>query len=137
MDRLHDVARLLISSLALASDEEKKQIPTSHGILDRAIRDTFDRFPDWARKEMHIADSRVGWQCVELPSILGWAQAAELTSAPNPSYKVTDVQVSPRVARVLLGRLGVSEEKARALGQALLASIHSYQEQFKEPIVAE
>ena len=137
MDRLHDVARLLISSLALASDEEKRQIPTSHGILDRAIKDALQLFPDWAQKEIHIADSRVGWQCVELPAILGWAQAAELTSAPNPYYRFADLQVSPRVAHILLKRLGVAENDAHTLGQTLLTSIRSQQEEFKEPAVAD
>jgi len=137
MDRLHDVARLLISSLALASDEEKRQIPTSHGILDRAIKDALQLFPDWAQKEIHIADSRVGWQCVELPAILGWAQAAELTSAPNPYYRFADLRVSPRVAHILLKRLGVAENDAHTLGQALLTSIRSQQEEFKEPAVAD
>jgi hypothetical protein len=136
MDRLHDVARLLISSLVLANEEEKKQIPTSHGILDRAIKDAFDLFPAWARDEIHIADSRVGWQCVELPAVLGWAQAAELTSAPSPYYRVTELQVSPRVAHVLLQRINVSEEEALALGEALMASIQSQPIQFDEPVVA-
>jgi len=136
MDRLHDVARLLISSLALVTDKEHRRIPTSHGILDRAIKDSRDRLPGWARKEIHIADSRVGWQCVELPAILGWAQAAELTSAPNPYYRVTELQVSPRVARVLLGRLGVTEQEARALGEAMMASIQS-QKEADEVVVAD
>ncbi len=135
MDRLHDVARLLVSSLALANEKEKAQIPTSHGILDRAIRDAYRNFPEWAQKELHIADSRVGWQCVELPAILGWAQAAELTSAPNPYYRVTELQVSPRVAQILLKRLNVSEADAKRLGEALLKGIESHQEEADETVV--
>jgi hypothetical protein len=129
MDRLHDVARLLISSLALASAEESRQIPTSHGILDRAIKDAYNLFPEWAQMEIHIADSRVGWQCVELPAILGWAQAAELTSAPNPYYRVTELQVSQRVAQILLKRLEVPEDDAKLLGKAMMASIKSQEEE--------
>jgi hypothetical protein len=136
MDRLHDVARLLISCLAIAGDEAKKQIPTSHGILDRAIRDAFDRFPGWAQNEIHIVDSRVGWRCVELPTILGWAQAAELTSAPNPYYRVTELQVSPRVAKILLERLGVSEEAALALGHALIDGLRTNEREAVEAAVS-
>jgi hypothetical protein len=135
MDRLHDVARLLISSLALASGKDKSQIPTSHGILDRAIRDALELFPEWARKEIHIADSRVGWQCVELPAILGWAQAAELTSAPNPSYRFTQLQVSPRVAQILLKRLDVPEAAAKLLGEAIMKSIQSQPREAEETVV--
>jgi hypothetical protein len=137
MDRLHDVARLLISSLVLATDDKKRSIPTSHGILDRAIKDARDRFPAWAQNEIHIADSRVGWQCVELPAILGWAQAAELTSAPNPYYRVVDLQASGRVARVLLKRLGVPEDEAKSLGEAILASIRSHQTEADEQVVTD
>ena len=135
MDRLHDVARLLVSSLALATGENRK-IATSHGVLDRAIKDAFDRFPEWARKELHIADSRVGWQCVELPAILGWAQAAELTSAPNPYYRLTELQVSERVARILLKRLEVPEQDAKLLGEAMMASIKSHEKEADEMVVA-
>jgi hypothetical protein len=139
MDRLHDVARLLVSSLALASGEERKRIATSHGILDRAIKHALDNelFPEWARNEMHIADSRVGWQCVELPAILGWAQVAELTNAPNPAYQVTELQVSHRVARTLLRRLNVAEDEAKALGDALMANIDTYQREANEPVTAD
>ena len=141
MDRLHDVARLLISSLALATVEKERKIPTSHGILDRAIKEALDRFPErfpeWARKELHIADSRVGWQVVELPAILGWAQAAELTSAPNPSYRVTELQVSPRVAKILLKRLAVAESDAELLGQAMMTSIRSHQQEADETFIAD
>jgi hypothetical protein len=137
MDRLHDVARLLVSSLALATGEENRRIPTSHGILDRAIKDALNRFPEWARKELHVADSRVGWQCVELPAILGWAQAAELTSAPNPYYRETELRVSQRVARTLLVRLGVAEPDAKALGNAILASISAIRPAFDEAVSAD
>ena len=137
MDRLHDVARLLISSLALAIGEKDRKIPTSHGILDRAIKDALERFPEWARKEIHIADSRVGWQCIELPAILGWAQAAELTSAPNPYYRLTELQVGSRVAKILLKRLEVPEEDAKLLGEALMASINSHQQEADDMVVAD
>ena len=137
MDRLHDVARLLISSLTLATGEEHKRIPTSHGILDRAIRDALSRFPDWAQKEIHIADSRVGWQGVELPAILGWAQAAEMTSAPNPYYRETELQVTARVARILLKRLDVSEQSAKLLGEAMLASIKAHENEANETVASD
>lgn len=103
--------------------------------MDRAIRDAYNSFPEWAQKELHIADSRVGWQCVELPAILGWAQAAELTSAPNPYYRVTELQVSPRVAQILLKRLNVPEADAKRLGEALVRGIESHQEEADETVV--
>jgi len=132
MDRLHDVARLLISSLVLAKDEGVKRIPTSHGLLDKAIQDSLQRFPAWAREQIHMADSRVGWRCVEMPEILGWAQAAELTSAPNPYYREMELTASPYVASVLLKRLGVDVAEARLLGEALLHSIEQSKQELNE-----
>lgn len=136
MDRLHDVARLLISSLVLAKDTEGKRIPTSHGLLDKAIQDSLAYFPAWAKEEIHMADSRVGLRCVEVPEILGWAQAAELTSAPNPYYREMELNASPYVAGVLLKRLGVSVNEGRELGQALLRSIEHSKQQLGEVAVA-
>ena len=133
MDRLHDVARLLISSVVLAK-EEGRRIPTSHGLLDKAIQDSLDQFPAWAREQIHMADSRVGWRCVEMPEILGWAQAAELTSAPNPYYREMELNATPYVANVLLKRLGVGTTEARQLGQALLRSIDQNRQTFDEAV---
>ena len=44
--------------------------------------------------------------------------------------------MSPRVARVLLGRLGVTEQEAKALGEAMMASIQS-QKETDEVVVAD
>jgi hypothetical protein len=134
MDRLHDVARLLISSLVLAGDENVKRIPTSHGLLDKAIHDSLQQFPTWAREQIHMADSRIGLQCVELPEILGWAQASELTSAPNPYYREMELNASPYVAKVLLKRLGIDEADARRLGEGILRSISASKQQTNEPL---
>jgi hypothetical protein len=134
MDRLHDVARLLVSSLVLANADNVRRIPTSHGLLDKAIQNSLQRFPAWAREEIHMADSRIGLRCVELPEILGWAQAAELTSAPNPYYREMELSASPYVARVLLKRLGVEPDDARLLGQEILQSIESGKKEINEAV---
>jgi hypothetical protein len=125
MDRLHDVARLLVASLVLAKKDagERQRIPTSHGVLDRAIQNTLPQFPDWAREQIHLSDSRVGLRCVELPEILAWAQAAELITAPNPYYREAELNASPHVATVLLRRLGVSADEAIRLGEEILREI--------------
>jgi len=74
---------------------------------------------------LRFTDSRVGIQCVELPAILDWAQSAELTSAPNPSYSVAEIKVSAQAARVLLRRLKVEEEDARHWGMLLKHEVDS------------
>jgi hypothetical protein len=119
MNRLHDLAQLVISCWRLSTDESS--IPTSNGVLDEALERAVKEgaFPEWARKSLHFVDSRIGLQCVELTGILEWAQRAQLTTAPNPSYQSTEVHVSPRVARVLLRRLQVSDEDASRWGTML------------------
>jgi hypothetical protein len=123
--RLYDVAQLLVSSWALASPREK--LPTPSGVLDRALKNAIDTgvFPEWAAAELHFAESRVGLRCVELPRILEWAQTAQLTSAPNPSYSSADLKIGPRAARVFLRRLDVPEEVALEIGRQLKNALDS------------
>lgn len=119
MNETHKLAQLLVACWRLGGDPPR--IPTSHGLLDRALKQATDTgcFPEWARKQLHFVDSRVGLQCVELPGILEWAQRSQLTTAPNPSYDTTEVQISSRVAGRLLAPLGVTLDDAKAWGKAL------------------
>jgi hypothetical protein len=119
MDRTHELSQLLVSCWVLGG--ENQPIPTSHGLLDHALRQVIDNgaLPDWAKDKLHFVDSRVGLKCVELPDILKWAQRSELTSVPNPSFQSTAVQVSEVAARRFLARLGVSEEEAYTWGRGL------------------
>ena len=119
MRQLLDTTELLVASWILAGDGDR--IPTSHGILDRALKTVIAKqaYPKWLRDQLHFADSRIGLQCVELPSLLDWAQRAQLTTAPNPSYQSTQVQISPRAARRILPELEVSEDQAIAWGKLL------------------
>jgi hypothetical protein len=123
MSKLPEVTQLLVSCWLLANND--RPIPTSHGLLDHALKSAWDNgaFPDWARKALHFVDARVGLQCVELPAILDWAQSAELTTAPNPSYRFTQVRVSQGLARRLVRQLQVPEEAAVAWGKLLSAGI--------------
>ena len=91
-----DTIEVLIISWILGGESDRDRIPTSHGILDRALKAAVDHgaFPPWIREELTFVDSRIGLQCVELPSLLNWAQRAQLTTAPNPTYHSTQVQIS-------------------------------------------
>lgn len=129
MSRLHDIAQLLIACWAVSGED--KNIPTSHGLLDRVLKTAYDEkiLPEWARKELHFVDSRIGLQCVELPAILDWAQKAQLTTAPNPSYRFTEVQISSWAARKLLQGLQLSETKAKVLGNLLRNGLEKAEKQ--------
>jgi hypothetical protein len=134
MNRLHELAKLLVCCWILG-DKDPQPLPTSHGILDRALQLVKDQaiLPAWVWDELHFADSRVGLQCVELPEILDWAQTAELTQVPNPSYQTTTVKINAAIARRLLGGLNVAPELAAAWGKALREAARQAVEEFSAP----
>lgn len=121
--QIQDITELMVASWILSDNDPK--IPTSHGLLDRGLRDVIagGAFPTWAKTRLHFVDSRVGLQCVELPAILDWAQRSQLTTAPNPSYQTTHIQVSQWAARALLRDLEVDEAQAVEWGHKLRAAV--------------
>lgn len=121
---IHEIADVLISSWILSGETlsgEAARIPTSHGLLDRALKHAVERkaLPEWAREKLHFVDSRTGLHCVELNSILNMAQRVNLTSAPNPTYRSAEVQVGPAVAEELLEELDIPIDEARNWGVIL------------------
>lgn len=124
MSTPQEIAQLLICSWTLA-DPMQRRIPVNNGVLDKAIKSAVgDKlFPDWAEGSLHFADTRVGLRCIELPDILEWAQLAELTSSPNPSYRYAEVQVDERTARRIISWLGFDETAAQSLGKRIQREI--------------
>jgi len=118
MANLQDFAELLVAAWRLSGDTP--QVPTSHGLHDRALAAALDKgaFPSWQR-ELHFAQSRVGLQCVELGDVLTRAQRAEFTAVSNPSYQTTTIRISQNAARHLLRRHGVLPETAAEWGRLL------------------
>ena len=123
MRHLLDTTELLIASWILGGDTD--QIPTSRGILDRALQVAVKdkTCPSWVRDQLHFVDSRIGLQCVELPALLDWAQRAQLTSTPNPSYRSTQVQISGKAARRMLLDLNITEKEATEWGKLLRKTV--------------
>lgn len=115
--KIYDVAELIIASWKLANGSER--MPTSHGILDRALKDLLASEPDvptWVHDSLTFADTRVGFRCLELPEILDSAQESGLTSEPNPTYVTTAIKVDDLICRRILRDLGISEDAARRWG---------------------
>lgn len=123
MTDTHRLAQLIASCWRISG--ESVRIPTSNGMLDRALQTTCNTgaFPDWARERLHFVDSRIGLKCVEIPDILEWAQRSQLTSVPNPTYDTTEVQISDRVAKYLLLKLEIKPEDGIRWGQTLRDAI--------------
>lgn len=119
----HRLAELLVIAWKLGGNGDR--IPTTHGILDRALQvvHNSNAMPDWAKEIIHFSSSRVGLQCVELPDILEWAQRSQLTSAPNPSYETVQIQISDLVAESFVEDLDSDIEQVRELGRELASAI--------------
>lgn len=118
--KVYDVTELIVASWKLANGLDR--MPTSHGILDRALKTLLDEdlsLPDWVRKTLTFADTRVGLRCLELPEILDIAQENGLTSEPNPTYLTTAIKVDDLVCRRILRDLGVRDEHARSWGKRI------------------
>ena len=83
MQHLLDTTELLIASWILGGDTD--QIPTSRGILDRALQVAVKdkTCPSWVRDKLHFVDSRIGLQCVELPALLALSLLSNAALAWN------------------------------------------------------
>jgi hypothetical protein len=123
MANLKQIADVLIGSWTVAN--EGAPLPTGQGVLDRALKRVIDQgnFPEYVRKALHFVPTTVGVRCAELRAILVWAQAAEQTSDPNPSYMVTKPKGSHEAALGLLYDVDIDEEDARRWGQALAEAV--------------
>jgi hypothetical protein len=125
MVNLKRIADILVASWTLANGNES--LPTGEGVLDRALKRAVDagNFPDDLRNSLHFVPTSVGLRCAELRAILIWAQAAQQTSDPNPSYKITNLKASRNVALGLAHNSGIGEAEAQKWGRALTDAVES------------
>jgi hypothetical protein len=134
----YDYAELIAALWKLGADGER--MPTSHGILDRALKTVQTRLPEAYRDRLTFGMTSVGMRCFELPDILLAAQDALLTSEPNPTYLTTEVTLSEGSARQIVVRNGLSTAEARELGRHLKASVddlrHRWSIEGGQPVAA-
>lgn len=112
-------------------------MPTSHGILDRAISERRNQLPDVLTQDLTFSVTGVGLRCLELPDILLAAQEAMLTSEPNPTYLSTVVTLDEEEARQIVLANGLSTLQARELGAALLESVDRIRAPLREAMALE
>ena len=114
----HEKAELL-SALWRLGTGPNERIPTSHGILDRALKRSLHELPAPLREGLTFGTTSVGLRCFELPSILLAAQEAELTTEPNPTYLSSMVNLDEDAARQIVVAQGLSTQEARRIGTIL------------------
>lgn len=118
----YDHAELLAALWILGSDAERL-LPTSHGILDRALEACRADLPQTLKDDLSFDVTSVGLRCHELPAILLAAQEAMLTSEPNPTYLSTIVTLEPSAAREIVVAHGLSSIAAQTIGRQLHAAV--------------
>ncbi len=118
----YDHAELLAAVWKLGAGSSKG-LPTSHGILDRALRDVYEDLPGELKEGLSFGVTGVGFRCYELPTILLTAQEALLTTEPNPTYKETLVTIDDDAARQIAVDHGLSSAEARDIGGKLAEAV--------------
>lgn len=134
----YDYAELIVALWKLGADGER--MPTSHGILDRALEAVLPSLPVAYREGLTFGMTSVGKRCFDLPDILLAAQDALLTSEPNPTYLTTEITLSEGSARQIVVRNGLSTEQARELGKHLKFSVDELRQRWSieggQPVAA-
>lgn len=118
---LYERAELLTALWKLGAPDQL--LPTSHGILDKALSETFEFLPAALRNGLTFRVSGVGLRAYELPDILLAAQEALLTSEPNPTYLKTVVTLDEDSARQIVLGHGISTADAREIGGRLAEAV--------------
>jgi hypothetical protein len=134
----YDYAELIAALWKLGADQER--MPTSHGILDRALHEVREKLPEPYRQGLTFGMTSVGLRCFELPDILLAAQDALITSEPNPTYLATEIALSEGSARKIVVRNGLSTAQAREIGQQIKAQVDDLRQRWSieggQPVAA-
>ena len=133
----YERAELLTALWKLASVE--RPMPTSHGILDRALKAKSTVLPPELVGDLSFSVTSVGLRCLDLPDILLAAQEALLTSEPNPTYLETKVTIDSQQAREIVLNFGMEPSRAKEIGRILLDEVDrlkASEPEAQEPIAA-
>jgi len=120
----------LLAALWRLGSEKGKRMPTSHGILDRALNACVNDLPAPLKSSLSFGNTSVGLRCYELPDILLAAQEALITSEPNPTYLSTDVTLDESEARQIVLSFGLSTAIGKSVGERLVARATDIEKQF-------
>lgn len=128
----YEQAELLTALWRLGADGAL--MPTSHGILDRALSEEKDALPAALVGDLTFSVTGVGLRCLELPDILLAAQEAMLTSEPNPTYLSTVVTLAEEEAKQVVLSHGLSTGEAKKIGRRLRDKVDGLRAPLKQAL---
>ncbi len=117
----YELANYLVATWRIARPGEK--LPTSHGVLDRALEKVQPMLPERFRSTLTFIETPIGRLCRELPDILRAAQESYLTSEPNPTYRTAEVKIDTAAALDLLDDLSIEIDDGKEFGVALARNV--------------
>lgn len=123
----------LLTALWKLGAPEGQMLPTSHGVLDKALHETLSDLPSELKDALTFRVSGVGLRSYELPDILLAAQEALLTSEPNYTYRKTEVTVDPDTAGQIVLSHGISTAQARTIGAKIAAAVSRIESTMQSP----
>lgn len=133
MSGRYDQAEILVSLWKLGAGAE--MMPTSHGILDRALQSVQRELPE-ALSSLTFSTTSVGLRCFELADILLAAQEAMLTSEPNPTYLSTVINIREQEAAEIAIMHGLKVEDAIKIGKMLRERVDAMKSTWQNNMVA-
>jgi hypothetical protein len=130
----YELANYLVATWRIARPKEK--LPTSHGVLDRALEKAQPAMPERFRSALTFVETPIGRLCNELPDILRAAQESYLTSEPNPTYRTAEVKIDAAAALGLLDDLEIDLDDGKAFGSELARCVENEVKLLRESCAA-
>jgi len=128
-----EFAEFLAAAWRLANTgNNNERMPTSHGILDKALYELQNELPERFKGVLSFGNTRIGFRCYELPDILYCAQANLLTSEPNPTYLTTAVQIEKETAKRILRRRNIEPTIGEEFGAKLKTAVERLAKQLED-----
>lgn len=118
------LARFLASIWVLsAARSEDLEVTLAPSVLDSAMMELKESFPDWAASALHFSEGLSGPHCIELFGIISAAQAAGFAEIPNPRYMYLRFTLGKGLAEEFAKRGGLDSATAYQLGLKLRSKV--------------
>jgi hypothetical protein len=126
----YELANFLVSSWKLAHKDAR--MPVGLGVFDRALELVVGDLPTRFLDTLRFVETPVGRLCVEIPDIIGSAQASFLITEPSFVHQTVGIKIGAAGAMDLLDELEIDIVSARDFGRKLGAAINDNARKVRE-----